>query len=89
MEGILEEFIPSIVSKVLWVIVLMMALKRLGVDIGPMIAKNKPVLSTNAFHNHDNQQNSLTLCPFCIFICWTLALSYLKPSLSLSAKRLS
>ncbi|MDT8389602.1 MAG: mechanosensitive ion channel family protein [Lentisphaeria bacterium] len=38
VEGILEEFITSIVSKVLWVIVLMMALKRFGVDIGPMIA---------------------------------------------------
>lgn len=38
VEGILEDFITSIVNKVLWVIVLMMALKRLGVDIGPMIA---------------------------------------------------
>lgn len=38
VEGILEDFITSIVRKVLWVIVLMMALKRFGVDIGPMIA---------------------------------------------------
>jgi len=38
VEGILEDFITSIVHKVLWVIVLMMALKRFGVDIGPMIA---------------------------------------------------
>lgn len=38
VEGILEDFITSIAGKVLWIIVLMMALKRLGVDIGPMIA---------------------------------------------------
>lgn len=38
VEGILEDFVTSIVRKVLWVMVLMMALKRLGVDIAPMIA---------------------------------------------------
>ena len=38
VEGILEDFITSIVSKTLWVLVLMTAIKRFGVDIGPMIA---------------------------------------------------
>jgi small conductance mechanosensitive channel len=38
VDGILEEFIPSVVRKVLWIIVFMMALGRFGIDIGPMIA---------------------------------------------------
>lgn len=38
MSEMLDNFIVSISSKILWVILLMMALPRLGVDVGPMIA---------------------------------------------------
>ena len=38
LSEILRSFIVSICSKVLWVIVLMIGLSKLGIDIGPMIA---------------------------------------------------
>ncbi len=38
VDDMLKELIISVVEKVLWVIVLIMVLGRLGLDIGPMIA---------------------------------------------------
>ena len=38
MSEILEFFVVNVATKIMWVIIFMIALQRLGIDIGPLIA---------------------------------------------------